>query len=257
MKPNPKDHFSKQSAEYAEYRPRYPKELFAYLASLTSEHELAVDCATGNGQAAVGLADYYGRVVALDQSPQQLAHAPRHPRITYQIGKAEALGVAPHTADLVAVAQALHWFSLDEFYAEARRVLKPAGILAVWTYGINCISPEIDTLVREYHDKVLEGYWPPERSHIIDGYRSLPFPFRELTPPAIEMQAEWTLEQLLGYLRSWSATQRYITATSKNPLNLIERALRKEWDTGRNTKRVFWPLTLRIGVVGEHPSAGG
>lgn len=247
MTPAENDHFSKQSAEYAEYRPRYPKELFAYLASLTPEHELAVDCATGNGQAAIGLAEHFRSVVAFDQSAEQLAHVQPHPRISYHIAKAEKLAVASHSADIVTVAQALHWFSLGEFYAEVRRVLKPKGILAVWAYNLHRITPDVDAIVSDYHDRVLDGYWPPERSHIINGYRSLPFSFRELTPPPIVMHTHWTLDHLIGYLRSWSATQRFIDQNRRNPLDIIGDRLRAAWGESQS-RQVSWPLTLRIGI---------
>lgn len=247
MTPVENDHFSKQSGEYAQYRPHYPRELFEYLASLTSEHELAVDCATGNGQAALGLAVHYQSVVGFDQSAEQLAHAQPHPRISYHIAKAEKLPVASRSADIVTVAQALHWFRLEEFYAEVRRVLKPKGILAVWTYNLHRITPDVDAIVRDYHDRILDGYWPPERSRIIDGYRSLPFPFRELTPPPIEMHTHWTLDHLLGYLRSWSATQRFIDQNGSNPLDVITNKLRAAWGEA-SVRQVSWPLTLRIGI---------
>ncbi len=246
-----KDHFSKQSAEYAQYRPGYPNELFAYLASITPEHELAVDCATGNGQAAVGLARHFERVIAIDRSAEQLAHAPHHPKITYRLGSAEAIGLPTRSVDLVATAQALHWFALDPFYDEVRRVLKPGGVFAAWTYYLNTITPAIDAIIRHYHDEILRTYWPPERKFLTDGYRSLPFPFRELTPPRIEMVSEWTLDHLIGYLRSWSATQRYIDQNNANPLDLITQKLSDAWGSPTEMRRISWPLTLRIGSAGE------
>lgn len=249
MTPFDKDHFSKQSSAYAQYRPRYPQELFAYLASLTGEPRLAVDCATGSGQAAIGLAEHFEHVIAIDRSADQLAHAERHPRITYQLGSAEAIRLSAHSADLVTVAQALHWFNLERFYGEVRRVLKPGGVLAVWTYNLNTITPAIDAIIRRYHDALLGEYWPPERKFLTDGYRSLPFPFRELTPPRIEMVTEWTLDHLLGYLRSWSATQRYIDQNNANPLALITEKLSKAWGNPNESRRVVWPLTLRVGLA--------
>ena len=60
--PSPfEDHFSKQSQLYAQYRPKYPAEIYSYLASLAPGRSLAWDCGTGNGQAAIGLADYFER----------------------------------------------------------------------------------------------------------------------------------------------------------------------------------------------------
>ena len=72
---HPTDHFSAHAQNYARFRPTYPTELFAWLASQSPGHRLAWDCGTGNGQAALGLADHFVHVHATDLSPQQLAQA--------------------------------------------------------------------------------------------------------------------------------------------------------------------------------------
>ena len=125
-----KDHFSKQAADYATFRPRYPQKLFEYLGSIAPSRRLAWDCGTGNGQAAVGLASTFHRVIATDASEKQIANAQQHERIDYRVASAEDSGIQSEMIDLIMVAQALHWFDLDRFYDEARRVLKRDGVLA-------------------------------------------------------------------------------------------------------------------------------
>jgi SAM-dependent methyltransferase len=242
------DHFSKQSAAYAKYRPRYPDKLFSYLASLTPEHRCALDCATGNGQAALGLAQYFDRVIAIDISEKQIAEAPLHLRIQYNVGRVERLELPAQSADLVAVAQALHWFNLDEFYNSVRQVVRPKGAIAAWCYNRIEIEPGVDEIVHEYHDAIVGPYWPAERFHVLDGYRSLPFPFHEIQSPTFVLEDNWVLENLLGYLQSWSATQRYKDARGENPLLLVQDRLGSAWGTS-GTKLVRWPLSIRIGFI--------
>jgi SAM-dependent methyltransferase len=244
-----KDYFSKQSAEYAKHRPTYPEELFSYLASLTSNRECALDCATGNGQAALGLARHFDEVIAIDQSEAQIAGATPHPRIRYMVGKVEQLQLPGDSVDLVTIAQALHWFDLASFYPEMKRVLKPDGVIAAWTYGMNHITPEIDVIVRRYHDEVVGSYWPEERKFIGDGYHSLPFPFHEISPPSMSIDIRWTVNDLLGFLRSWSATQRYIDKNGRNPVKLIKADLEHVWGDAAERKSIVWPLSFRIGMM--------
>jgi ubiquinone/menaquinone biosynthesis C-methylase UbiE len=150
-----KDHFSKQAADYAKFRPRYPKELFRRLASIAPDTQLAWDCATGTGQAAIELAEFFDRVIATDASEKQIANAERHPRVEYRAATAEESGLDAASVDLVTVAQALHWFDLDRFYAEVRRVLKPQGLLAATAYKLAKISPEIDLIVNHYYSDIV------------------------------------------------------------------------------------------------------
>ncbi|HEY0407782.1 MAG TPA: class I SAM-dependent methyltransferase [Pyrinomonadaceae bacterium] len=243
-----KDHFSTRSEDYARHRPRYPASLFEYLASLTKEHERAWDCATGNGQAALGLADYFRQTIATDASQSQLASAVAHEKIDYRVAAAEQTDIEAASVDLVTVAQALHWFDLEAFYAEVGRVLKPSGALAVWAYNLLEISPAIDALVNEFYDETVGPYWPPERRLIEDGYRSIAFPFRELKPPDVQMEARWNLSDLAGYLRTWSATKRFIAARGFDPVTGLTDELLSVWGAPEEQKPVRWPLNFRIGV---------
>lgn len=245
-----KDHFSLSAKDYAQNRPTYPSELFAYLASVTEAHDCAWDCATGNGQAAVGLASYFKRVIATDASKKQVMHAFPHPRIQYKTSDAHQAPIPDASVDLVTVAQALHWFWGDAFYNEVRRVLKPNGSLAIWTYGLFEMPerPEVMRILRRYYQEIIGPYWPAERSHVENKYRSLPFPFEEIPPPSFEMTRQWDLRRIVGYLRSWSATQAYEKNNGSNPINIIEPDLTKAWGSPDQTCTISWPLTLKVGL---------
>ena len=241
-----KDHFSKQAAEYAKFRPRYPKELFRWLGSVTPATELAWDCATGNGQAAVELANVFERVIATDASEKQVANADRHPRVEYRVATAENSGLQSNSADLVTVAQALHWFDLARFETEVRRVAKTGGIVAAWAYKLATVSPVVDAVVNHYYSDVVGSYWPAERV-LVERFEELPFGFDHVQTPPFEMTADWKVENALGYLGTWSATQRLIAAEQRNPLQEIEGKLRAAW--GDDVRPVVWPLTVRVGRV--------
>ncbi|MBI3575411.1 MAG: class I SAM-dependent methyltransferase [Gammaproteobacteria bacterium] len=246
---NFKDHFSKQADDYAKYRPVYPTALFDYLALQAAERKLAWDCGTGNGQAALGLAAYFDCVIATDPSESQVRNATPHPKVLYKVAPAEKTDIADGTVDLITVAQALHWFDLNHFYAEACRVLKPAGVLAAWCYGLNEIESGIDEIVRRYYRDVVGPYWPPERHLIDERYRTIPFPFAELTPPAFHMEAQWNLDEYLGYLGTWSATQRYRQQQGTDPLPALRAELLHVWSAPQAKRVVKWPIHLRIGKV--------
>lgn len=243
-----KDLFSAQSGCYAKFRPTYPESLFRYLAALTPEQKLAWDCGCGNGQAAVKLADYFERVIATDSSEKQLENAARHPKVAYRKTTAESSGFEDRCVDLTAAAQSFHWFKKEEFYGEVQRVSKPDGVLAIWCYGLANISPEIDTVVRAFYEDVLGPYWEKERRLVEEGYRNVPFPFREITPPRFEMTAQWFLGQLLGYLGTWSALQAFIKRNGSNPLEALYPDLRKAWGNG-SIRSVKWELAVRVGRV--------
>ncbi len=244
-----KDHFSGHAANYAKFRPNYPRELFEYLASIAPGRGRAWDCATGNGQAAVGLSAFFECVIATDASEKQILDASRNERIEFRVGAAEKSGLASKSIDLVTVAQALHWFDLNAFYAEAIRVLKPRGILAAWCYGLLEIAPEIDTIVNRFYDESVGPYWPPERKMVEGRYRTIRFPFDELESPVFAMQAHWSLAQLLGYLRTWSATQAFITTHGSDPTEAITADLLGAWGKATRGRIVRWPLSIRVGRV--------
>jgi SAM-dependent methyltransferase len=241
-----KDHFSRQAAEYAKFRPRYPKELFRWLGSVAPGNNSAWDCATGSGQAAVELANVFEQVIATDASEKQIGNAQQHPRVEYRIATAEESGLDSKSTDLITVAQALHWFDLARFYAEVRRILKPEGVIAAWAYKLATVTEEIDAGVNYYYSEGVGPYWPAERI-LVEKFEELPFEFRPIETPAFEMVAEWNVDALLGYLRTWSATQRFMAAEKRDPLETVEEKMRRVW--GAEKRRVVWPLTVRVGRV--------
>jgi SAM-dependent methyltransferase len=244
-----RDHFSGQAGDYARFRPGYPARLFAWLADAAPSRGRAWDCGTGSGQAACGLAEHFREVVATEPSAAQLAHAAPHPRVRDVRAVAESAPLRAASVDVVAVAQALHWFDLDRFYGEVRRVARPGALLAVWTYGLARVSPPVDAAVRHFYGAVVGPYWPPERRHVESGYRTLPFPFDELPPPPLHAEHTWTLRDLLGFLRSWSAVGRYRAARGVDPVAAATPALAAAWGHPSLPRRVRWPLALRVARV--------
>ena len=251
-----KDHFSGHAADYAKFRPNYPPELFDYLASISSERELAWDCATGNGQAAVGLAEHFAKVTATDASAQQIESAQPHPSISYRIAPAEASGIDPDSVDLILVAQALHWFDMNRFFTEAKRVSKESGILAVSTYTHVGINPEIDAILSKFYHETTGPYWPPERELVETNFESIRFPFPELSPHQFKMRQQWNLAQLTGYLRTWSATKKFIAARGFDPVDSLMPGLANVWHDREHVCQVTWPLKLRIFRVQSGVRAG-
>jgi len=249
------DHFSGHASAYAAYRPRYPDALFEAVVRRCAATRLAWDCGTGNGQAAVALARYVDRVVATDASTEQIAEAAPHERITYCVAPAGDSPLADASADLVTVAQALHWFDLDAFYAEVRRIVRPGGVIAAWTYTLFHAPPEdpqadaIDAVLRHFYDAIVGPYWPEERRHIEARYQSLAFPFDEVEAPALTLTEDWALPDVIGYLRTWSAVQRYADATGTDPIDRIAGDLREAWGEPSTVRTMHWPAPMRIGRV--------
>ncbi len=242
------DHFGKVAEQYADFRPHYPAALFSWLASQCKAHECVWDCGAGNGQASVPLADFFSCVHATDASASQVAQSLPHPRIHYRVANANASGLDSHCVDLITVAQALHWFDLDRFYAEARRVLKSDGVIAAWSYGmIRVEGADVDTAIQHFYRHTIGPYWPPERRHVENGYRDLDFPFQLIDTPPLSMSVRWTLDQLLGYLRSWSASARYFSATGKDPAISLAAELLPIWGGPGDRRQIEWPLSLLAG----------
>jgi SAM-dependent methyltransferase len=242
-----KDLFSQHSRAYASHRPSYPDEMFAYLASVAPGRSLAWDCGTGNGQAAVGLARYFERVIATDASAEQIRNAFPNDRVTYKVANAEEPGLEPGSVDLVTVAQALHWFDLDAFYAAAKRVLRRDGVLAAWAYALCRTTPDVDRIIDDFYFEGVGPYWPKERALVDDGYRSIPFPFDELQPPEFSIVREWDMADMLAYLRTWSPVRLFIAANGYDPVEGIEEPLADAWGDLEEKKTVVWPIFMRIG----------
>jgi hypothetical protein len=243
------DHFSRQAAQYRASRPGYPPALLAFLAGLAPARDRALDCATGNGQAAAGLAAHFAEVVAIDLSLPQLARAAPVANVRYAAAAAECLPLAARTVDLITIAQALHWFATDTFYAEARRIARPRAVIAAWSYGLARIDPAVDAVIDRLYRDVVGPYWPPERRLVEAGYRDLPFPFKPLAAPAFALHDRWSLPRLLTYLESWSAVQRCRDATGGDPLDAVRERLTEAWGNTQASRPIEWPLALRLGRV--------
>lgn len=244
----PTDHFSPVAGDYAAHRPSYPDALFTWLAEIAPRRGLVWEAGAGSGQATLGLAGYFDHVVATDLSDELIERAPAHPRVAYVVGLAEVSGLPDGVADLVAVAQALHWFDFDRFFTEVHRVLAPDGVFAAWSYGIlHLQGPDANRVFQTFYRDIVAPYWPPERRHVENGYRSIPFPFDDIPTPPLQMTLRWPLRALLGYCRSWSAAARYRRAHDRDPVEALEAALAPVWGDPATLRTVSWPLAIRAG----------
>ena len=239
------DHFSATASEYARFRPRYPAALYDWLLSQVPACAVAWDCATGTGQAALAIVDRVPLVVASDASVAQLRAATSNPRVHYFAATAEHVSLRDGSVDLITVAQAMHWFDADAFSREALRVLAPGGLLAVWSYGDVTLGASLDAAVAPVMAG-LRPHWPPERAHIVAGYRTLPFPVREIEAPTFWLEQEWSREQLLGYAGTWSAREPYRAATGRDVVADLRDVLASHWPAD-GVRQVRWPLVVRAG----------
>ena len=247
MNPAPESpDFSPLAARYARARPAYPPELYAYLVGLLDRRELAWDAATGNGQAARGLAEHFPRVIATDISAEQIRHAAPHPSIEYRIAAAEGSGLETGSVDLVTVAAAAHWFDLATFGAEVQRVTRPGGVLAVWTYHVGIMRPPFDELFYRFYFDLVGPYFAPGARLVDDLYASLALPGRPLAAPALEVRASWKLEQLIDFIHSWSGAVAYREATGHDPVETIREELGTLWGSCDAVHELVWPLHIRI-----------
>jgi len=245
-----KDHFSARAPLYARYRPRYPEPLFSWLSAITPSHDRAWDCATGSGQAAASLCHHFDLVIATDPSTSQIAASIREPGPAYAAMTAERAAIADGSVALITVAQALHWFDTHAFFGEALRVLEPGGILAVWSYGLCTITPAIDRVIERFYAERLDGFWSPERAMVDDGYASVSLPLPEITAPSFSMDERWSLDHLVGYLSTWSAVAKFAAQTGEDAVAPVASELGSLWGDPASSRRVTWPLALRVGRSG-------
>jgi len=247
--PGFKDYFSASAADYATFRPKYPTELFDFVASLPEKRRVVWDCATGNGQAAVPLAERFERVVATDASADQIAHATPHPRVSYGVARADASGLEDASVDLVTVAQALHWLPLESFTAEVRRVVGPGGALAVWCYTRPVLDGELDKILFRYYSETCGPYWPADRKLVDQAYEGVPLPVDEVAAPTLKIDGLLTLREFGGYMRTWSATGKLAKAIGRDPVVEVEEELRRHWGGEGERRLVRWPVRVRAGRV--------
>jgi len=238
--------FSPFAKEYARSRPGYPPELFDYLASLLERRERAWDCATGNGQAALELARHFGSVVATDLSAEQIRHATPHPRVEYRVVAAEESGLEPASVDLLTVASAIHWFGLDRFYAEARRVIRRGGVLAAWSYHAGRMEPPFGEILERFYRDVVQPYFAPGSKLVDEGYRNLILPGEPIPAPQFWMKADWNLDQMLAFVGTWTGTQEYARRRGESPVPLVAEPLERMWGERAAVRTLRWPLAIRV-----------
>ena len=245
----PPDHFSAVAESYAAFRPSYPRELFELIASIAPRRRRAWDCGAGSGQATGDLADVFDEVVASDLSLEQASAAPAHPRVAWFVAAAEAVPLAGASIDLVAVAQALHWFDHARFYDEVRRIAAPGAAIAAWTYGAPTMTGAVGTVLDRLMFETLRQDWPPGRRFVEENYRTIPFPFERIASPSLELTREWTFDEVCGYARSWSASARYFKRTGTDPVDAIAVELRRAWGDPTSAHTITWPFTVMAGRV--------
>ncbi|AUD00858.1 class I SAM-dependent methyltransferase [Spirosoma pollinicola] len=243
----PLDRFSGHADLYAQYRIDYPAELYDFILSVTSNRQTAWDCATGNGQVASALADIFDRVDATDISETQLILAVKKATIHYQTSQAEQTPFASQTFDLITVAQALHWFDVNAFHQEVRRVAKPGATIAEWGYGLVQAGQDLDGVMLDFYRNRIGPYWDPQRMHIDNRYATLPFPFADAQHATFTACRTWTVERFLNYLRTWSAVRQYIYENEEDPIIGLGEELQPLWGDGE--REVQFPIFLRVGRV--------
>lgn len=239
-----KDLFSSHSEDYSRFRPGYPEELFEFLRKLCQTREIAWDCGTGNGQVAGELAVLFEQVYATDISVNQLSNAVQKPNIHYTKQPAANTIFPSNYFDLITVGQAIHWFDFEKFYTEAKRVLKKDAVITIFGYSLFRSNPETDEIIRHFYKDIIGQYWQPERQYLEEEYQTIPFPFKELEAPRLEMKQRWTLERLIGYLNTWSAVKAYEAERGQNPVDLIRPKLHQSFG---ETGEINFPILLRVG----------
>ncbi len=243
-----KDHFSQQAEKYAQFRPTYPAELFQYLSSICKYRNRAWDSATGNGQCAVKLSKYFNHVIASDASERQIGLAPISKKISYRVAKSEKTDIKSDSIDLITVAQAVHWFDLNQFYNEVDRVMTKSGIIAIWCYPLFSINKEIDSVINWFYKEVVGSYWPVERQKVEEEYRTLEFPFREIKAPNFQMTKEWDLGKILGYINTWSAVKKFNEVEGTDPVTGLREKLLSLWGDQNFKRKIKWKIFLKVGM---------
>lgn len=246
------DNFSSNAKEYSFSRPTYPMALFTYLSRIVRQNDLAWDCATGNGQAAIELCKYFKRVIASDASESQIQQQFKRENIDYKVFPAEETPIDNDSVDLVTVAMGVHWFDFDRFYSEVKRVGKKGAIIAVWSYGMHKINPEIDKISGrlDFGGDILGKFWSPQIRYIKECYKTIPFPFEEIGGiPTFKMEVRWNLYQLFNYLHTWSAVKKYTVEKKSDPIDMVRDEMQRLWEDAEKERPIIWNLSTRIGII--------
>ena len=238
--------FGNRADSYASFRPQYPEALFAWLAQQSSARHRALDIACGNGQASAPLRRHFAQVLASDSSVEQLRVADTSGLALFA-ARAEAQPLGDASLDLIVVAQALHWFATPAFFAEVERLLKPKGLFCAWCYSLMRIDSDLDALIDGFYAGTLAGYWPAGRSSVDAGYRDIRTPFAPIAVPQLALEATWSFDHLLGYLRTWSAVQRWEQKHGRDPVTDLTPELRQAWGDINTPRFIRWPLHCLAG----------
>ncbi|WP_439860955.1 class I SAM-dependent methyltransferase [Pseudomonas sp. MBLB4136] len=241
--------FGAGAAAYASYRPQYPDALFDWLAEHSPQRQRALDIACGNGQASRPLLRHFAQVLACDASLEQLRAGRDWQGIQLFAASAEALPLPSASLDLIVVAQALHWFAGPAFFAEVGRLLRADGLFCAWCYGLMQIDARLDALIEDFYGTTLAGYWLDGRASVDAGYRDIRLPLPRLEAPELAVEAIWNLDQLTGYLRTWSAVQRWQRKHGRDPVGALTPALQQAWGDPDRPRPIRWPLHLLAGIA--------
>lgn len=242
------DNFSEQAETYAQYRPAYPKELYDYIFAHLQKKGVAWDCGTGSGQVAAYLAEYFNKVYASDISEEQMNFAPQISNITYVNAPAEKTPFPDNIFDLVTVAQAIHWFNFDRFYAEVQRTTKKSALIAVIGYGMVRVNKLLNPMVDQFYDEVFQNYFMENRAYLDAHYATIPFPFSEIETPDFSISCDWSVSDLEGYFNSWSAVQKIKEEEGHNPVNQVIGRIKEYWGKDE-LKEVEFPIFIRLGQI--------
>ncbi|MTI39489.1 class I SAM-dependent methyltransferase [Fulvivirga lutimaris] len=242
-----KDNFSGHAAYYARFRPAYPEALYNFILANTEGRELAWDCATGNGQVASELSKHYNRVQATDLSERQIDNAIEKGNVDYSVQVAEQTSFDDNSIDLITVGQAYHWFDFEKFHNEAKRVLKPDGTIALFGYGLHEVDDKVNELMNHFYHDIVGPYWDDERKYIDEQYKNTPFPYHEIVSPEFEFTAKWSVDHYIGYIKTWSAVKHFEKAKGFDPVDDLEKEIRKYWN--EKLKLIKFPIFLRLGKV--------
>jgi len=242
------DNFSTGAQDYAQFRPESPDGIFDFLYSKVNGYGVAWDCGTGNGQVALKLAERFEKVYGTDISNEQLMRAVKRDNIEYRCERTEKTSFPDHSIDIITIGQAIHWFDFDTFYNEVRRVAKHGGLIAAWTYNLMRLTPAVNKVIGHLYHGITRPYWDKERDYVDANYQTIPFPFEEIIAPQFNIVKHWSMEQLLGYLGTWSGVRHYIEKEKKDPLLLIRNDMEKAWGAVEKLE-VRWPVHVRAGYV--------
>jgi len=242
-----KDRFSSQSRSYAAFRPGYPQTLYDFIMKHVKGNQAAWDCACGNGQVAQDLAGRFEKVYATDISENQVANAIKKHNIIYSIAPAEKTSFPGKQFDLVTVGQALHWLDRPAFFNEVRRVSKPGGVVVTWGYSLLSVNKDIDPIVNHFYTEIIGPYWDKERKLVDEQYKTVEFPFERIEVPPFEFSFEWTCDEFLGYVSTWSSVVKYIKQNNEDPTKIIESQIRQRWQN--QSLKVSFPLFVLMGYI--------